>query len=153
MGEPPDGPNSPNVPPLVAMSAGAQLPLHGSPSSSSETLLTSSSRSSSSSGPNLTTPELQPYDHQLPPVFHSHSPDTSPSGSTPSTTHSKGESTPRAEISAPVWPLSTAPSIAEVCDEPSAMACIGPSIDDQPSAVSRSPSLKRGNSWRKKHAR
>ncbi|KAL0240554.1 hypothetical protein I308_106350 [Cryptococcus tetragattii IND107] len=152
MGEPPDGSNSPNVPPLVAMSAGAQLPLHGSPSSSSETLLTSSSRSSSSSGPNLTTPELQPYDHQLPPVFHSHSPDTSPSGSTPSTTHSKGESTPRAEISAPVWPLSTAPSIAEVCDEPSAMACIGPSIDDQPSAVSRSPSLKRGNSWRKKHA-
>ncbi|AAW47106.1 hypothetical protein CNBN1470 [Cryptococcus deneoformans B-3501A] len=152
MGEPPDGSSSYNVPSSVAMSASSQLPPHGSPSSSSETLLTSSSRSSSSSGPNLTTPELQPHDHQLPPVFHSHSPNTSPSGSTTSTAHSKGESTPRAEISAPVWPLSTASDITDVYEEPSTMTGIGPSFNEQPPTVSRSSSLKRGNSWRKKHA-
>ncbi|ODN93400.1 hypothetical protein L198_05264 [Cryptococcus wingfieldii CBS 7118] len=116
---------------------------------------TSSSAAASSPEPHLSTPDLPPSDC-LPQVVHPPA-NTSPSGSTTSSTgHSKGESTPRAEVGPPVWPLA-AGAVArrnELFDEPytmsSSMARHG--SNDIPSTLSRTPSLKRAGSYRKKHA-
>ncbi|KAK8858769.1 hypothetical protein IAR55_002998 [Kwoniella newhampshirensis] len=114
---------------------------------STGSIQTVSSTSSSNSDPALTTPDLSHHD-QLPAVLspHEETP-SSPSDSTTSTALSKGESTPRAELPPPVWPLSAAsPRRQGMFDEPMTM------VTDGSSTVSRNPSLKRASSWRKKHA-
>ncbi|OCF35111.1 hypothetical protein I316_03151 [Kwoniella heveanensis BCC8398] len=113
---------------------------------------TVSSSGSSSSGPSLSTPDLASPE-QLPPFIAAQQ--TSPSSSTTSTAPSKGESTPRAEIPPPVWPLAaTNARRHDYSAEPLAMT----TSDNDPSAatedvsMSRKSSLKRGSSWRRKHA-
>ncbi|WVN90546.1 uncharacterized protein L203_105785 [Cryptococcus depauperatus CBS 7841] len=130
------------------------LPPRANSFSSTNTTLSDSSHSSSGSwGPRLTTPELTTHG-QLPPICHLASPTSSPSSSTASTAHSKGESTPRAEINAPVWPLSIGVMRkTEVYDDPMSMGERGTCAMDAPTAtVLRNASLKRTGSWRKKHA-
>ncbi|WVQ85031.1 hypothetical protein IAT38_007195 [Cryptococcus sp. DSM 104549] len=185
MAKPPDEPDShhhgPTLPKAVTPTT-PPSPTHPSPprqdSTSSITTVSSqsssqsSSTTSSGSGPALATPEL-PHSDTLsssPPHTHTFpSPHSSPEGSTSSTAHSKGESTPRAEIAPPVWPLSAATprkstpaatstaASAAVFDEPLMMGGGGGSAqaraDDAPeTSLSRASSLQRASSWRKKHA-
>ncbi|WVQ73374.1 hypothetical protein IAR50_002945 [Cryptococcus sp. DSM 104548] len=161
MGKPhPDAPPNHHAAPEGPSPKTASTPLPSSAPSrnaSTETVMsTSSSGSGSSLEPQLSTPELPPSG-SLPPVVHPPY-NTSPSGSTTSSTgHSKGESTPRAEVGPPVWPLSAGAASRrnEVFDEPysmgsSSMARHG--SNEIPPTLSRTPSLKRAGSYRKKHA-
>ncbi|OCF57040.1 hypothetical protein L486_05897 [Kwoniella mangroviensis CBS 10435] len=111
----------------------------------------SGSSSSSSPDPKLSTPELSSSTEEKNPPFLA-----APNGvnqiSPSSSTASKGECTPRAEIPPPVWPHTSSSSPARKSDyyeEPSAMASTG---DESKSSTTRKPSLRRNGSWRRKHA-
>nr|XP_019045409.1 hypothetical protein I302_05798 [Kwoniella bestiolae CBS 10118]OCF24339.1 hypothetical protein I302_05798 [Kwoniella bestiolae CBS 10118] len=103
----------------------------------------------SSPDPKLSTPDFSSSTERLPPFVATSNNPTQPSPS--SSTASKGECTPRAEIPAPVWPHASSSSPARKSDyyeEPFAL----PNSDEPRNSTVRKPSLRRNGSWRRKHA-
>jgi hypothetical protein len=76
---------------------------------------------------------------------------SSPASSVTSSAPSKGEMTPRAELPQPVWPLTTASRRTKQAEGEGGVGPTNPTLSE--AVPSRSASLNRAGSWRRKHAR
>ncbi|WWC88637.1 uncharacterized protein L201_003550 [Kwoniella dendrophila CBS 6074] len=120
----------------------------------------SSSSSSSSSDPKLATPEFPSNLDTFPTTSipnHDQRLVSSPSSSTTSTAPSKGECTPRAELPAPIWPHASASASSPArnsgfFNESFSMSRSDNQLEEPKPSTVRKPSLRRGGSWRRKHA-